>query len=204
MKALAFVDLHGDKKAYVSIKKKIAKEKPDFLICAGDFTIFENNLKKFMYKLSKLNGKLFLVHGNHEEETVVRKLSREYKNINFIHGKVVSHKGMILVGWGGGGFTIRDVKFEVFVKSVKKNLKKYYKEGKKIVLVTHAPFYKTNLDFLGDGHHGNKSFTNFIKEFKACVGVCGHFHENSGKEDKIRNCRVYNPGPKGKVITLQE
>lgn len=195
MKALAFVDLHGSKKNYDVIKKKVKKEKPDFLICAGDFTIFENDIKKLMYKLSKLNGKVFLVHGNHEEATVVRQLSKEYKNIEFIHGRVVKYKGITFVGWGGGGFTIRDVEFEAFIRSVKKKLKK-----ERIVLVTHAPFYKTNLDLLGEGHNGNKSFTHFIKEFKVKVAICGHFHENSGMEDMIRKCKVYNPGPAGKVI----
>ena len=197
MKALAFVDLHGDKKAYKSIEKKIKKEKPDFLICAGDFTIFENEIKKLMYKLSRLDGKVFLVHGNHEEEIVVKRLAKGYKNIEFIHNRVVKYKGLVFVGWGGGGFTIRDVEFESFVRKIKNELK-----NEKIVLVTHAPFYKTSLDFLGDGHHGNKSLTNFIKEFKVSVGICGHFHENAGMEDMIKKCRVFNPGPKGKVITI--
>ena len=203
MKALAFVDLHGDKKAYVSIKKKIKKEKPDFLICAGDFTIFENDIKKLMYKLSKLDGKVFLVHGNHEEATVVKRLAKEYKNIEFIHNRVVKYKGLVFVGWGGGGFTIRDVEFEIFARKIKKELKQYKKEGKKIILISHAPFYKTILDSLDKGQHGNKSLTKFIKEFKVDFGFCGHFHENSGRDDKIKKCKVYNPGPKGKVVTLE-
>jgi Icc-related predicted phosphoesterase len=200
MKLLAFVDLHGEKKAYDNIKKKVKKEKPDFLICAGDFTIFENEIEQMMNRLSKL-GKVFLVHGNHEEETVVGKLAKKYKNIDFIHGKVIKYKDIVLVGWGGGGFTIRDVEFEDFVRTIRKDLKRYKKMGRKIILVSHAPFYKTSLDLLGD-HHGNKSLRNFIKEFKAEIGICGHFHENAGKEDKIKNCRLYNPGPKGRIITI--
>lgn len=202
MKCIAFVDLHGNRKAYDNLKKKIKKEKPDFLICAGDITIFENSLKQLMYKLSKFNGRVFIIHGNHEEAIVMRNLANQYKNIEFIHGRVVEYNDLILVGWGGGGFTIRDVEFEAFARSVKKDLKRYKKEGKKIIFVGHAPFYKTELDFLEHGHFGNKSFANFIKEFRVDFGFCGHLHENSGKEDMIRDCKVYNPGPGGKVVKV--
>ncbi|MCK5283033.1 MAG: metallophosphoesterase [Nanoarchaeota archaeon] len=202
MKCFAFVDLHGQKKAYDDIKKKIRKAKPDFLLCAGDITIFEIGIKSLMRRLAKLDGKLFLVHGNHEEENIVRKIAKEYKNIEFIHRRIVKYKDLILLGWGGGGFTIRDHEFEKWVKTIKKDLKKYKKEGRKIIFVGHAPFYKTELDHLGNVHNGNKSFTNFIKEFKVDIGVCGHFHENKGKEDTIRKCRVYNPGSRGKVIEV--
>ena len=202
MKTLAFVDLHGDRKEYNSIKKKIKKEKPDFLICAGDFTIFENEVRHLMFKLSRLDGKIFLVHGNHEEETVIKKLAKEYKNVEFIHSKIIKYKDVVLVGWGGGGFTIRDIEFEIFARSIKKELKRYKREGKKLILVTHAPFYKTKLDTLAEEHHGNKSFTKFIKDFKVDVGICGHFHENAGKEDVIKKCRVFNPGAVGKTIEV--
>jgi Icc-related predicted phosphoesterase len=202
MKTIAFVDLHGDKKNYNRLKKRISKESPDFLICCGDFTIFENSIKEMMRKISKFNGKVFLVHGNHEEEKVVAKLAKQYKNIEFVHGRVVWFRNLAIVGWGGGGFTVKDVEFEDFAKKVKKDLKKYKKEDKKIILVTHAPFYGTELDKINGGHHGNKSFTKFIRSFKVDYGFCGHFHENKGKEDLIRKCKVFNPGPKGKVVEI--
>ncbi len=200
MKALAFVDLHGSKKAYSAIKKKIQKEKPDFLICAGDFTIFEEEIERLMLKLSKLDGKIFLVHGNHEEEGMVKDISKKYKNVEFVHSRVVKYKDLIIIGWGGGGFTIRDIEFEAWARSIKKELKKY--KEKKTIFVCHAPPYRTKLDVLSKAHHGNKSFRKFIREFKIDLTFCGHFHENSGKEDLVKGCKVVNPGPKGKVVTV--
>jgi len=77
MKFLAFVDTHDEKKAFDILKRKIKGKKPDFLICAGDFTIFEHDLKKWMRKLDSLNKKLFLIHGNHENVNVVGHLSKD-------------------------------------------------------------------------------------------------------------------------------
>ena len=196
MKLLAYVDLHDHKKSLEFLKKKVKKEKPDFLICAGDFTIFENNLKKVMISMNAL-GKTFLVHGNHEEEVVIRRLSKKFKNIEFVHKRIIEYKGWTIIGWGGGGFTVKESEFEAFVKDNESKL-----NGKQIILVTHAPFYGCKLDLLMKEHRGNKSFSNFIKKYKVKYAFCGHFHECVG-EDKIRKCEVYNPGPKGKVITLQ-
>ena len=198
MKLLAFVDLHGEKKLYTKLLKKAKKEKPNFSICAGDFTTFEHNIKDNMRKLSKL-GKLFLLHGNHEEAIVVGNLSKLYKDIEFIHRKIVVHKGIMLIGWGGGGFTIRDIEFEAWIRENKKQIKQH--KGIKI-LVTHAPFYGTAVDNLNDEHHGCKSFSNFIKKYKINFGFCGHFHENGGVKGKLRQCSVFNPGPEGVVINF--
>ena len=80
--------MHDSEYRITTFIDAMKKEKPDFLICAGDFTTFEHDIKTTMRKLSKL-GKLFIIHGNHEEATVVRNLSKLYKNIDFIHKKVV-------------------------------------------------------------------------------------------------------------------
>ena len=194
MKALAYVDLHDHKKSIETLKKKA--KNVDFMINAGDFTIFENNLKKVMIRMNAL-GKTFLVHGNHEEEVVIKKLSKQYKNIEFMHRKIIEYKGWTIIGWGGGGFTVKDSEFESFVKENKSKLK-----GKKIIFIAHAPFYGCKLDLLMKEHRGNKSFTNFIKKYKVRYAFCGHFHECIGS-DFIRKCEVYNPGPKGKIVTIQ-
>jgi uncharacterized protein len=202
MKFLAFVDMHGSNKAFHALKKKIINEKPDFIVCAGDFTVFEHAVKSILHAFSKFKLKLFLVHGNHEEEKVVAQVAKHYSNIEFVHSKVIEYNGAVIVGWGGGGFTERDVEFEGWARKIKNRLKQYKKDGKKIIFVSHAPPYKTKLDHLWKGHHGNKSFSRFIKELKIDVAISGHLHENSGKEDSIDKSRVYNPGQTGKIIEL--
>ncbi len=92
MKVLAFVDMHGNMDVFEAVKKKVEKAKPEIIICAGDFTIFENDIKKIMHKFSKLGKKVFLVHGNHEEGVVVKALAKEYENIEFIHKRIALYQ----------------------------------------------------------------------------------------------------------------
>ena len=75
------------------------------------------------------------------------------------------------------------------------------KKENKIILVTHAPPYKTKIDEIWGEHAGNKSIRKFIEQTKPVLAVSGHLHECVGG-DMIRKTRVINPGYKGKVIVL--
>ncbi|MBR9699811.1 hypothetical protein GOV09_05115 [Candidatus Woesearchaeota archaeon] len=202
MQCLAFVDTHGNKNYLEVLRNKIKLDNPDFVICAGDFTQFETNMKKYLEDFSKLHEKVFLIHGNHESASSIKKMIKDLPSIEFIHNKVVEYKDAVLIGWGGGGFSQVEEEFEKWIKSKKEKIKSYKEKGKKIILVVHAPFYNTKLDAINGDHEGNISYSNFVKEKLVDYGFCGHFHENAGKKDTIGECKVFNPGPKGKVIDL--
>ncbi len=91
------------------------------------------------------------------------------------------------------GFEKTSIKFKKIIHANK---------GKKIILVTHAPPYKTRLDKLVGGHCGNKSIRYFIERNKIDLLICGHLHENFGKEDKIKRTKIINPGPFGKIVMI--
>ncbi len=196
MKIFAFTDLHESLSTFKKIQEKVKKEKPDLIICAGDFTVFEQHINEMMQKISSL-GRVFLIHGNHETELVTKKLC-EKNNITFIHKKVKIIDDYAFVGFGGGGFDLVDKEFEVFAESIKNQLK-----CKKVILITHSPFYDTKIDFLYKQHRGNKSYTKFIKNNNNVVlGICGHFHETFKKRDKINHAQVINPGADGEFIQV--
>src|SRR3989338_5137178 len=161
MKLLAFSDIHGSHTALKRIEQKIKSQKPDLLVCAGDISIFEHGIGIILRKLNRLNKKIIIVHGNHEDDSTFRKYSRIFKNIFFIHKNPHIENNLLFLGFGGGGFSITDKEFE---KIAKTRFKKIINENqdKKIILVTHAPPYGTRLDRLGKNHVGNKSFRHFI------------------------------------------
>ena len=201
MKILTFTDTHGSLLALKRIRQKVKAQNPDLLICAGDVSIFEHGISGIMRKLNSLNKQVIIVHGNHEDISTFLKCSKLFKNIIFIHKKQFIKNNILFLGYGGGGFSIVDKEFEKTAKTRFKEIISQNKD-KKIILVTHAPPYKTKLDKLVQGHCGNKSIRKFVEKNKIDLLICGHLHENFGKKDKIRKTKIINPGPFGKIIII--
>jgi len=202
MKILSFVDLHLSKKHYLQLKKKA--EKVDLILCAGDVTIFGNSQKFILNKLNQLKKPMLLIHGNHETARDLKKGCRTLKNLTFIHKKFYKQDNLGIIGYGGGGFSMTDERFEKFGKKMMKKMKKFRKkkENAIIILLTHGPPYKTKLDKITDSYCGNKSLKSFIRESKPDYAISGHIHENFHKSDTIGKTIVQNPGPSGKIITV--
>lgn len=201
MKILAFTDTHGSLSALKRIKQKIKSQNPDLLVCAGDISIFEQGIVSILRALNRLDKKIVMVHGNHEDDLTFRKLSKLFRNIIFIHKSHFILNNALFLGYGGGGFAITDKEFEKIASSRFRKLIKKNKE-KKVIIVTHGPPYKTRLDKLMQGHCGSKSLRKFIDKNRIDFLVCGHLHENFGKEDKIKKTKIINPGPFGKIVEI--
>ncbi|MFC2134551.1 metallophosphoesterase [Bacteroidota bacterium] len=195
MKILAFTDTHGSPSDLETVKKKA--KNADIIICAGDFTIFENEIEYVLQHMNSIQKKVLLIHGNHEDEITVKAMIPHFKNLEFIHKKIVEIGEYAFVGYGGGGFATRDAEFEIWTDKISKKL-----QGKKVILVVHGPPYGTKVDLLGMGYAGNKSFTKVIKKEQPKLVICGHLHETFGKKDKINNSIIINPGPEGEIINI--
>ena len=195
MKILAFVDLHGSKPAL----KKIIEDakKADVVVCAGDLTIFSSSQREILSRLNKIGKPVLIVHGNHEDDEELRKDCKLFKNCYFIHNNKFRIDEYLFIGWGGGGFSYIDRGFE----KNSKRFAKWIKENDKVILITHAPPYKTKIDNIGGEHAGNKSIRRFIEKVKPVLSVSGHLHECVGM-DKIKRTLVINPGYKGKILKI--
>lgn len=189
MKILAFSDLHGDKKALSSLIKASNSKNPDVIVCTGDISDSKTTVKEVITELKKTRKPILIVHGNHE----TREEIKSDKQVTNLHKKVINIENYNFIGFGGGGFSRKDLEFETFSKGIKKE---------NIVLVTHAPPYNTPLDILPMGHVGSISIKNFIKKHKPVLVICGHLHENDGKSEKIGKTLIINPGIKGKIIEV--
>ena len=200
MKILAFTDLHLSSVAYKKLKLKLKRQKPDLLVCAGDVSIFEQGLDFILKKLDKFNKKTLIINGNHESDKVLNRLCKKYNNLIFMHKKFYKTNDTIFFGYGGSGFSLIEPEFyktgEKFQKIIRKN------KDKKIIFITHAPPYKTNVDLIVGSHCGNKTFRNFVIRNKIDLYICGHLHENFGKKDHIKKTHILNPGPYGKIIKI--
>lgn len=197
MKILAFADTHGKPKA---MKRLLEKGKNvDLLICAGDISIFGNNLKSLIAKFSKLNKTMLIIHGNHETEHEIKELAKKFPWLIPLHKGSFEFENYHFFGYGGDGFAKEDREYEKLIKKFKKTVKK----DSKIILITHGPPYGTKCDLLPSLNHvGCKTYTKIDKELKPILHICGHLHETDSMRDKIGNTLVINPGAEGKIIRL--
>ena len=202
LKILAFSDLHGSEKHLKALAAKA--KKADVIICAGDFTVFENNILKIMRKLDAIGKPVILINGNHEDPMLVYEICRKLKNIRFVHRGIYSSSEFpdyVFVGHGGEGFDLVSEDFEHFAKGVSTRLLQLRKQKKKILFITHQPPHNTKVDFIW-GHHGSKSYSRFDRKFQPLLHVCGHLHETQGMRDRIGKTVIINPGPKGKIVVV--
>lgn len=199
MKILAFTDVHADKNAILKIKDKAVRYKPDFLVCCGDLSLFGKGLEEGARFLDSLGIKTLMIPGNHETPEEIKDICSKNKNIINIHQGAYDYEDYILFGWGTGGFSFVEDKFE----RIAKQFIKTYDKNKKLIFITHAPIYGTNLDLLSMGHRGCKSTRDFIEEVQPVLVLCGHFHENFKKQDKIKKTLIVNPGDDGMFLELK-
>ena len=197
MKIIAFTDMHENLTASHRLKKN--SKKVDVVVCCGDISIFEGGLELMMEELSNIKKEIIVVHGNHEEESNMKKLCKA-KNVHFIHKNKKMINDVLFIGYGGGGFDFEDPEFEKMIPKFEKWIKD--SKAKKIVLVTHAPPYNTKLDNLYGESVGNISFRELLVKGKIDMMLCGHLHENFNKKDKLKKTIIINPGPNGKLINL--
>ena len=201
MRILAFTDIHCSPAALDRIKEKVKTKNPDIIICSGDFTIFTRHTDAMLKKFQELGKPFYFTHGNHEDEAQIRSLVKKYSLLHFFHREACVLAGTLFLWYGGGGFSFRDKAFERFAPFFEKLIKKH----DRIVMITHAPPYKTKLDPIVGQHCGNNSFKQFLVKHSAKISLylCGHLHENFHKKDKVGNCVLVNAGPDGEIIELK-
>lgn len=198
MKILAFVDLHGSMSMLKKLSALAKKEDVDYIVCAGDLTIFGDSMQMLLQVLDRMGKPVLMIHGNHESEDVLRKMCARTKNIRFLHKEVLEEGDYVFMCYGGGGFSLKDPVFEKWSKEAMNKID----EHKKIILVTHAPPYCTKLDRILDQPAGSKSIRKFIKLVQPKIAISGHLHENFGMKDRIDKTKLINPGPWGAILTV--
>ncbi len=199
MKFLAFVDLHQDINDRRIIQERIDENNPDFIVCAGDFTWFGDSTKEIIEDFNSFGKKVYLIHGNHENEEKTKKYCELYENIVFVHKQIIDIEGVLFVFFGGGGFSETEPTFKKLIKKNRELIQSY----KKVVLITHAPPFETEIDAISeDWHVGVIDFKEFILEFKPILAISGHIHESYKRQQILGETLIINPGGDGEVFEI--
>ena len=195
MKILAFADMHSDKKALKTLLK--AGKDVDMIICAGDISWFGKDLKKILQSFDKLKTPMFIIPGNHEDESL-EEVCKKFKHITYAHKALYQKKGYSFFFYGLNGFDMDDAYAKKFFDTAMEDVKKDQIK----IFVSHGPPYGTQLDDIKGHHHGDRELTKAIKKYKPQLFICGHFHDNFGKHQVLQHTLMINPGPTGKVLEI--
>ncbi len=198
MRILAFVDTHSDQKVLIRLAKLAKKGKAELLVCAGDISIFGTDLRQVV-KSMDIGLPMLIVPGNHEDAADIDNATKGMKWVKNLHMQSTVVGDVLFLGCGGGGFSHELRDFTYVLRKFAEKIKAH--EGKSIV-VTHAPPFKTKLDFISGYSTGVKEMRKLASQAHPDYWICGHLHENEGRMDKIGSTVIINPGRKGLIIDI--
>jgi len=202
MKIIAFADVHGKLHDIRELVEKAKNEKADAFLCAGDLTFFGSSLEELIKKFN-IGIPLIIIPGNHELPDDMKKAAKKHDFVKNIHENIFILDSCTFAGVGGSKITPFSTPFEQDDKTIGSTLGKLKKKKSgKFILVTHEPPLSTALDYVGGLHLGSSAIRSFIEKTQPDFCICGHFHENAGKEDKIGKTIIINPNSKGYTIKI--
>jgi len=201
LKILVASDIHGDKDAVEKLAEKAKKENVDLVVICGDITYFGTGLEGMIGPFRKINKKVLLVPGNHEDIATTDFLVQMYKpGVYNLHGYSIKFKD---IGFFGIGF---DPSLTLESKHLEEIISKSYekiKDSKHKVLITHFAPETRKFKALGEiPWEENKIITRIVKKFKPDLVLCGHMHEFEGLEDKLGKTKIKNVGKHGEIIEI--
>ncbi len=203
MKILAASDIHGDKAAVKLLASRAKKEAADLVILAGDLSIFGNGLEGLLKPFKDVNKKVAIIPGNHDSEADIFMLKKRYPEVIYdLHNYAFKIGDIGFFGCGLANIGPNEISEREIRDKIAHSFS-YVKDVKKRVMVVHAPPYKTKLDRIAPKTNvGSVAVREAIERFKPDRCICGHIHETFGLEDALGDTKVFNVGPKGKIIEI--
>lgn len=203
---LAFTDPHGDVEDARRILALAREERPDLVVCSGDFSLFGNNWRGFLEALRGLERKVFLVGGNHEADGLMFALASEYPYLADVAFTTLE-EDRILVG-GVPGYDSDfwpSKKADDDVVSMARDIWLARDRSKPFVFLTHYPPAGA-VDGLAQptpDAGGSATVAAIIRALSPDLVITGHYHQEFRSVGQIGGVTVINPGPGGAVLCIQ-
>ena len=198
MKVLAFSDLHVDLDAAADLVERSSEA--DLVVGVGDFASVHEGLNETISALRPIEKPVVLVPGNNETDEALRAASMDWPTATVLHGEATEVDGTQVFGLGAGiPVTPWDWSFDLDEDEAATKLSAAPDSG---LWAVHSP-PRGHCDVSGSGEHlGSGAIADAIEAKQPAVAVCGHIHESWGAESAIGDTKVFNLGPKGRLIDL--
>jgi len=205
-KVLAFTDPHGDVQDARTLVDLAIRERPDLIVCAGDFSLFGNNWRGLFETLCLLGRRVLLVGGNHDSDGLMATVTHEYPFLVDVAYQTVEERG-VLVG-GVPGYD-RDFwpsrKADDDMVALARELWGRRDPPKPFVFLTHYPPAGAvdGLSRPTPDSGGSATVAAIIRAIQPDLVVTGHYHQDFGSWERLGNVWVVNPGPSGHPLLVQ-
>ncbi len=197
MRLLAFSDLHAD----VPQARRLAERSAgvDAVIGVGDFASVHAGLEETIDALRGVERPTVLVPGNNETEGALREACRGWEAARVLHGESAQIDGIAFFGLGAGvPVTPWDWSFDLTEEEAARMLERC---PERCVLAVHSP-PRGHLDISRGEHLGSEAVRRAIELKRPRLALCGHIHEQWGRESAIGPTRVLNLGPAGTMVEV--
>ena len=196
LRIFAFTDFHGNQEAFQKAPERVAKEKPDLVLVAGDVTNYDaERAKQLLSELGEGRSPIYFVPGN--MDNVELKDWSGGTNVHGLHGRREYAANLVLIGLGGSPRGAFSTPFELSEQEAGELLdgamKSHHDEN--LILVSHCPPRDTTIDRTSSGEHiGSITVRKFVERNQPIAVISGHVHEAQGT-DTIGSSVVVNTGP---------
>ncbi len=205
VRILAFTDPHGEDKALREILSLAAAGKPDLIVCSGDVSFFGRDCDTFLRDLGALGCPVYFVPGNHETPSVAKELTTFYPYLKDVTFRILEVGGVRLTGLPGTDPFWPGARPDAGLRAKAVAVGESGDRTKPLLLLTHFPPSGTAVSgttvFTPDSG-GNQLVRQVVEALRPALVVCGHYHQDFGKEAHVGKTRVVNPGPEGRIIDL--
>jgi uncharacterized protein len=198
VRLLAFSDLHNDLERVESLVR-LSKD-ADVAVGVGDFASIHSGLEETIEALRGIEGPAVLVPGNNETEDALREACESWSSAVVLHGEATEIDGVAFFGLGAGvPVTPWDWSFDLTEEEAAEKLDSC---PPGCVLAVHSP-PRGHVDQSRNGEHlGSEAVLRSIESKPPLVALCGHIHEQWGRESKVGRTRVINLGPRGTTLDV--
>lgn len=199
MKILVFSDIHNNHAAL----ERLMDIEADYYFSAGDLVSWARGLDGCGTILRRRAGRVYVLPGNHESETLIEEFTRKF-GLRAFHGQSFQAGGYHIAGLGYSSPTPFDTPGEYSEEELGQRLSAFA-EIKPLVLICHCPPLGTALDRVREGvHAGSSAVREFIERHQPEHFLCGHIHEAEGVVVQLGRTQARNAGKLGCLLDLAE
>lgn len=205
VKILAFTDAHGQLEAYQSIKRLAESARPDLIVCAGDISYFGDDYDLFLRGLGGFGHDVYFVPGNHETPSTAKSLELQFPYLRNLEFRVAEAAGVRLAGLPASDAFWPGARPDEGLLAKAVGLGQSGNGTKPLVFLTHYPPSGTSVSgtsCVTPDSGGSRLVRQIVEAVCPTIVICGHYHQDFGKEAHVGRTRIVNPGPGGKILEL--